>query len=380
VKAEQEKEKLDVYEERRGRFQDLMNAGQDFIASKITSADARHWGGKVTLGPAFDYGEGAGPIIGVARTALDYGFRQEPFSSRLRLAAMYGLRSGGFGVEASGDYYRENSTMSLHGQVRATQFEANRFYGLGNDTDLIGSDLALVMRDEALVRAGVRWHDGTTWFGIGPIARYTKNHPEDGSIADFAFNGGDFVEPVFSTSVGQVGGVAEFGMDRANAFRTSGWRLSAVASAYPAFWDLADAYVRAGADAAAYIPLGSQTLAFRAGATRIQGDFPLHDAAFLGGRSSLRGFRWNRFAGDTEVHGGAELRVPLLRMTLLTRGQLGAVTFYDAGRVWFDGESEGGWNTGTGFGLTFTTLNNTVSLMYANGEEARWYVQFGMPF
>ena len=381
----QEKEKLDVYEERRGRFQDLMNYGGDFVAQKITAADNRYWGAKATVSPAIDYAEGANFIIGASHITTDYGFRRDPYAARIVLSALYATGSGGFGVDANADFRRENSNLGYLLRGRATQFGSSRFYGLGNDSELIDRDLALVMRDEVIVNPALRWMTNTAWVGVGPIARYVKNYPEEGSLADIAFNGaalpgGGTVTPIFQTTTGQVGAYIEGGYNGADRALTSGFRVNAAASAYPAAWDLPEGYLRATGDVSVYVPFGSQTLALRAAGTKVTGDFPLHDAAFLGGRGTLRGYRWNRFAGDTEVHGNAELRVPIARITLLTRGQLGAITFYDAGRVWLNGDSEGGWHTSTGLGLSFTSLNNTITLLRANGEETRYYVQLAMPF
>lgn len=47
-----------------------------------------------------------------------------------------------------------------------------------------------------------------------------------------------------------------------------------------------------------YSSAGPATLAMRAGASRVFGDFPFHEASFLGGASNLRGFAENSFAGD----------------------------------------------------------------------------------
>jgi hemolysin activation/secretion protein len=94
------------------------------------------------------------------------------------------------------------------------------------------------------------------------------------------------------------------------ATRQSGFGLQAGASGYPAVWDADESFGEAHALARLFIPLGWPTLAMRAGGQRSWGGFPLHESAFIGGRWSLRGFRWNRFAGDVRVW-RAELRLPI---------------------------------------------------------------------
>jgi hemolysin activation/secretion protein len=102
----------------------------------------------------------------------------------------------------------------------------------------------------------------------------------------------------------------------------------------------------------------------------------------VGGTSTLRGHRGERFAGDAAAYGSAELRQPLARVELVVRGTLGAFALADAGRVWFEGDSDGGWHTAVGGGLFFTFLDRaqTVSVAYARGEVARVHLEVGMPF
>ena len=129
-----------------------------------------------------------------------------------------------------------------------------------------------------------------------------------------------------------------------------------------------------------YVPLSAVTLALRAGGRRVWGPAPIHEAAMLGGRSTLRGHEWNRFAGDAVAYGNAELRMPLARVELLTRGDLGVIVLADAGRVWVDGDSSGAWHTAAGAGLSFQTMAKAVSVVYARGEVRRVYAYLGFPF
>jgi outer membrane translocation and assembly module TamA len=118
----------------------------------------------------------------------------------------------------------------------------------------------------------------------------------------------------------------------------------------------------------------------RAGAAQLWGEAPLLDRLSLGGDESLRGFARQRFTGDALVYGSLELRSALTRSTLLVRGDLGVLAFVDAGRVYEDGVSEGGWHRGYGAGVWFESLGYAVSASYAHGEDDRLYLRLGMPF
>ncbi len=110
------------------------------------------------------------------------------------------------------------------------------------------------------------------------------------------------------------------------------------------------------------------------------GGFPFQEAAYLGGPGDLRGFATDRFAGDAEAHGGAELRVRVGRANLgLVRADWGAFALADAGRVWYDGESEEGWHTAAGGGLWARALGRTLTLAYAHGETGTLHLALSAP-
>ncbi|HSL71191.1 MAG TPA: BamA/TamA family outer membrane protein, partial [Longimicrobiales bacterium] len=334
AEAPAESKPREVLEERRGRFQDQWSdPGKNFIEARTQPGLTRDWGSRRAWLPAPDYRDGAGVVVGAGMKYTRFGFRHVPHQWQINLRGFYALGSGGFAGETVFDYNPENSRLNYSLLVRGSQFEANRFYGFGNDTDLIGRDLSLVMRDELLVKPAVNWLLGRTELSVGPLLRYVNNRPENNSPFED-------VQPLGGTSFTQLG--AQVAAEYSNADHYShprrGAVLSAGASAYPAVWDVPEAFGEVHADAAVYLPIGWPTLALRAGGKRVFGTFPVHESAFVGGRTTLRGFRWNRFAGDAAVHGAAELRVPLARLELITRGQLGALGFVDAGRVWFDGD------------------------------------------
>jgi Omp85 superfamily domain len=362
-------------EERRGRFRDLMPDSDDFIESK-TSAGIRYWGKSSGWTPFAGYRESGGVVVGAGPAVTNYGFRRRPYAWRAGVWGMVGTRSGDLGIRLTADRYLENSPWSISLFAHATQLESNRFYGYGNDTERVDPSLSLITRGEVLVLPSLRYSFSmTSALAFGPVVKYVDPEIPSGSPAEFA-------EPPGSAPFGQVGVRADLTIDKTTvmAARQSGFGLQAGVSEYPAVWDAKESFGEAHALARLFIPLGWPTLALRAGGQRSWGDFPLHESAFIGGRWSLRGFRWNRFAGDASAFGSVELRAPLVRITLLVRGQLGIVGFADVGRVWMDGNSAGDWHTGAGSGLWFGSLGQQVSATYARGDEHRVYFYYGMPF
>jgi hypothetical protein len=82
--------------------------------------------------------------------------------------------------------------------------------------------------------------------------------------------------------------------------------LLAGGTIHPPAWDVAETYGDVHAEAAA--ELGAPwrlrpTLALRIRAKDVIGTYPFHEAAFLGGLDSLRGFPSQRFAGTRACSG-----------------------------------------------------------------------------
>ncbi|HET7276180.1 MAG TPA: hypothetical protein VFI91_13510 [Longimicrobiaceae bacterium] len=325
----------------------------------------RDWGTIHTMFlPWAGYEGTEGLIIGGGPQLTWYGFRRTPFSAQVTLRGMYGLESGEFGIDGLAEFVQvgSRSTFSLHG--RASGLEAFRFHGFGNfnDTDVGG----VFHYDQMLVEA---------LFGF-PIASELKVAVgpafEHIDIAEF---GGDY---------GKVGlrGILDIDTRPDDEILGGGFRLEMDGGFYPEVWDLERPFGRVTAELASYSPLpGAAQLALRAGGAQILGTAPIPDAVFLGGSETVRGITYQRYAGDATLFGGAELRAKVARAELLVRGDLGLLAFSDAGRVFVDGDSPGGWHTSYGGGIWFASLQQVVSLTYAQGEDdGVFYLSLGFPF
>lgn len=112
------------------------------------------------------------------------------------------------------------------------------------------------------------------------------------------------------------------------------------------------------------------------------GEFPVFEAASIGGRESLRGYRFDRYTGERAGWGGVELRVPIDTVEFIVNGELGVFGLADAGRVWMDGDSPGGWHTAFGGGVWFSAFDKAFSVAWARGDHAhgRFYIWQGLPF
>jgi outer membrane protein assembly factor BamA len=204
---------------------------------------------------------------------------------------------------------------------------------------------------------------------LGAVAQYASTERRRGTLVDEA-------RPYGSGGFGQVGARAGYALDTRDrpASATRGVALTASASAYPALWDVARPFGDVRAEAATYLSAATvlePTLALRVGGQRVWGDFPFHEAAYVGGASTLRGWGEQRFAGRGSAYGSAELRLLLAHAMLFVPGDLGVFGLADAGRVYATGERSGAWHVGAGGGVWVAPLTraHTISLAVVRGRE-----------
>lgn len=364
---------------------------------------APDYGSKFTWRPVVDFGEYAGLIVGAGPRWTDYGFRRLPYHWTAGITPLYAAGANKFGVSASADYRFENSLSSVQLDARWVDFHAIRWFGLGNDTELVEEPLSLVPLDRAEIEPALVLRFGT-WrntaeegenmadmviedetppglrasVAVGPVFSYTDAEPRPFS----PFLIGD---PVGSDPVWQVGARTALSVDRTDRGTAprSGFQVDATARAFPGLDDdVGGAFGDAALLGRAYIPMfgDGPHLALRLGGAQAWGDFPAWHAPAIGGRASLRGFEFMRYAGEAAAFGGAEVRVPVGEVPLWVRGELGVFGLVDAARVWADGESPGGWHSGYGGGVWFSGAGQAVSLYFATGERDQIYLALGMPF
>ena len=88
-------------------------------------------------------------------------------------------------------------------------------------------------------------------------------------------------------------------------------------------------------------------------------DFEFYQAAVLGANSGLRGYRHQRFSGESAVVFGGDLRYSFRKFkTGLLPVQLGIFGGYDIGRVWLDGEDSDIWHDDFGGGIILNAVDS----------------------
>lgn len=338
----------------------------------------RDWGTTSSLlAPYANWELNIGPVIGLGPQWKRYGFRRTPHAEQIGLRVLYApFEHNGVGAILHYDRQITNRPSSVWLNARGSNFEDVRFHGFGNDTpEDPDRDEFEVRQTQVRVQAAWQYRPSNQLvLFAGPAAKWT----DPGAVR--AQSSGLLGNETF-WQAGAAGGAALDGRDSV-AYPRHGGRALVNLAGYGS--DLSGPFGRVDGEAAWYgsIPGGfGPTLALRAGGQWAVGDYPWQESAFVGGPMNLRGFPYQRFRGDAALFGSAELRARLAYLNLgLARTHLGAFALADAGRVYLDGDSPGGWHTGFGGGLSFQTLSRVATVAYAHGERNSLYVTIGMPF
>jgi hypothetical protein len=318
-----------------------------------------------------------------------HGFRKEEFKSSHDL----GLRAG-----TSGNVQVE--TENLWKQV-AGNWDAGinayyghyypyyNFFGLGNQTakdpDLFEADyykvylkglISSIYAENEIFKKGV--------FRIGLLYERIDSRAETDSMF--------IVEDQWITGADQVGmgGITtRFYVDLRDrqTFATRGLQFLAENTVYTLLsgasgnFGLAETYLKYFGSAKILLPV---TLVIKVGGSKNYGEqIPFYKYAHLGQFSNLRGYKRNRFTGNASAYLNSELRFHLGRVrNQFLPFETGLIGFYDLGRVWWEGSSEGGWHAGYGAGFYISPFSRdyVFTLLFESSAEEKLLFRFGFGF
>ena len=374
---------------------------------------ALDWGRQTMTFPLFMANPDLGVFVGGFGSRQYFGYRKNPFSSRHSFNAGLAINRLKASVSYTGTFRQLLLDLDARIHLKYSGIQVIRFNGFGNQTEIPRPSSFYEVEQNYFAFAPalefrVGGHEGNVHgggmgplrsaltIGFGPIIKYSDT-PLSANKDKFI---GHHPEYDYGTdSFGQVGAQGEIAYDTRDnlGYATRGVLVRVAGVVYPSVWDVASAFGSLDGEARAYLtaPVPTNpTLALRAGGKKVWGTFPFHESAFLGGpgvtsgdvsNGSLRGFRKNRFAGDTALYGNSELRLVLAKIKLLVPGELGLFGAADAGRVIYDEDPDDAdtWHTGVGGGLwlSFLQRRQTLSVAAVQGDDLTGvYLRAGLTF
>ena len=341
-----------------------------------------------------NYGIDRGFIMGLGYIIENQGFRKSPYAYRHEILASYLTGRQSFMFEYKGNMKKIWGEQDLAIHLRALgPFNQSNFFGYGNNTEFENSD------DREISYFRNRYDninaDAFLEYPLSKNAKlfygsssefYTSRAKDNTDHFFHTFNQTHAGEDIFSSKffTGAAVGIDVDKRDNmANAKR--GYRLYSR-------WDWKAEVAGQGRNYAATESAVSfyktvfndyLTLANRTGVQAVWGDPYFYQHAMIGGETSLRGFNSQRFTGKTAVYNNLDARIKLFSFSsYLVPGTVGAIAFYDVGRVWMPNESSNTWHNGVGGGLYFIPGDLMViqATVGVSKEAVLPYIRVGLSF
>ncbi len=357
------------YEEREGKLRPPLPDYGAFMMPHVGLNDPR------TLGLT--------PLLGFTR--YTYGFLDRPYSSMLRVDGEYATQFQGARVSLLYDKRFEASPLHVGLFTRESDLQYVNFFGFGNNTvDDAPNSFFEVRQQQFIINPVVGlavgpWGDVT----IGPMFQHaatdSSRSPFLGQLSPYGFG-------TFNESALQLNAHFDINPPRADSITPVNHVIGfARGGVYPAMMDVHSTFGKAvlGLDASLQLPVPTNpTFSFRAGGTKLWGTFPFFEAATIGGDQTTQFIDAQRYAGDASLYGTSELLVPLTRFRFVIPVRAGITGVAEAGRVYFDGASPGGWHATTGGGIWFGRVYGpqTISLVETAGEKHGLQLRLGLNF
>ena len=372
----------------------------------VENVPPRDWGSDTVPIPEFGFQPDVGVFLGGAVAHTRYGFRKHPWSSKHSLGFGWAFEANEPRVRYQGLFRPENSKLVGEIGLQYSGIEVLRWYGIGNGTTDRGKDRFFRVRNQqyrAISNLRIPLFGDKLRLSTGPYLRFSDTANGSRQI--------DIDDPYGNNHFGLIGAQVNLQFDTrrsldttlqhlelpfhdnpAAGFPTSGFLIDLTGRISPPVWDVDRTYGSLQGSISGYISLGEDaraTLGARVGTFHTFGRTPYFDLAVVGGgrfftgSATNRGFRPRRFSGDTSVYGNLDLRIFLVRLKIIVPGDLGVHGFFDAGRVFIDGEDSDNWHPSGGGGVWFSPLvrTNTISLSVAQGsEELLVYLRIGFHY
>ncbi|MEM1216797.1 MAG: BamA/TamA family outer membrane protein, partial [Bacteroidota bacterium] len=333
-------------------------------------------------------------LLGLLGTYTQYGKRKEPFAARHEFNGTVSLNNSGFRGYYQGDFSEIVGRWGLRFKVLGqTSLYATNFYGLGNYTvnreDEFSLDYHRVRREDFRTDLQLRWSRNQQFsFLVGPrIHRYNVTRRAGTLLDELSDNlSGDLFENLLFVDLNAQ--LRYSNVDQLT-FPTSGLNFELAASHYEQLDGTTFSFLAVNSKLSFYAQLdrtGRLVLGTQVGFQhRFSEDFPFFLAADLSGAgplANLRGFRRNRFLGQTAFHQNTDLRwkIGTWRNRLMPVAY-GLTASFDYGRVWLAEEEMDGLHYSYGGGCFVSPFNLlTIHLGAYHGDGENWRFLAGSKF
>ncbi len=343
--------------------------------------------------PSVGFDPDAGFQVGLQNTFTTYSLLRNPFTTQHSIGAKYYGATQGFALNYMGEFAHVFYNWNLGIDARfTTDNYARNFFGIGNDTEYDGDT-----DDRDFNRTRIQqWHfepslkykkyDDFT----AHIAARIESNEVDNEESGFAQQ---FFAPTNDVFERQLYAGGEVGLNYNNkqgliSYPRRGMELGVIAGYKRNIdEDFNNEFSYVQPTVSFIYPIhesGAAAIATKAQANFIIGDnYEFYHAATVGGNNSLRGYRNDRFNGQTSFYQSTDLRVGITQFrTGFVPIRLGVTAGFDYGRVWTDNDNSDKWHNSYGgsvFINGFQAITANVGY-YVSDEDSRIIFTAGFRF
>ncbi|HUQ67321.1 MAG TPA: hypothetical protein VM101_14255 [Flavitalea sp.] len=311
--------------------------------------------------------------FGIAYRNLRYKWRRYPFANKHEMYVHYSptqnaLRTGYEGVVNN---FLGNWSLLLNANY--DWVKVTNFFGEGNETKIsTGSRKFYRVRSEnGYITAGLSHTIGEQGsISFSPFLQTVKIIYDADRFLMKDFLNGNFVKEYFTTKkfAGLNTSVRLQKIDNL-VIPAKGYRFTAAATYSRNIQTPAD-FVSTAGELHFYFPLSRQLIfAFKNGVATVSGHPEFYQLNQIGGRT-LRGYRRERFWGNTVYYNNNELQYLFNLHSFLFNGKAGFMAFADQGKVWLKGEDSKTWHYGYGGGIILAPFNKVyIAVMHGTSPE-----------
>ena len=325
------------------------------------------------LSPSLYYSKQHVLYFGLAYSNLKYKWRKYPFSSLHEMYVHYSPTQNALRTGYAGAVYKFIGKWNLILNANYDWVSVINFFGVGNETQRqVGSaDFYRIRSESGYLTAGLGHdlglHGSVT---ISPFLQTVKVINDADRFLAKDFLGGNVNPDYFKTKkfAGINVSMKIQQMDHP-VVPTKGYRFTASVAYTKNIQSPAD-IVSTGGDLHLYVPLGGKfVLAVKNGLANVSGNPEFYQLNAIGGRR-LRGYRRERFWGNTAYYNNNELQYLFNFRNVVFSGKAGLMVFADQGRVWLDHERSDIWHYGYGGGIILAPFNKIyIAVMYGTSPE-----------
>ncbi len=387
IKVYDHKSKKNTIEENKGadiKFSDTYNLNLfDFNKNIVKTT---------VITPAIGFNPDDGFLLGLQYVKTKKGFQRNPFSTQHRFKGGYYFATQGFSLDYNGEFANIFGDWNLHvGGKYTTENFTNNFFDFGNETINNDDDLDL---DYNRVKTGIyaakvgilkKGNFGSDYGFRVILEGIELQDTPNRFITDFEpASNTDFYKTRFFGALEAEYNYASFD-DKINP--TRGMTFLFNVGGKTEFKETKNTYGYLNSNLGFYNAITTDRKLVLKTDVRTQfrfgDDLIFYQAANIGGRNGLRGYRTERFTGQNSFVGSADLRYsfPSFKTSTLPL-QIGIFGGGDVGRVWLKGEDSDKWHNDYGGGFWVTaaeSLSGTFNF-FNSVEGLRFSFGFGLNF